>query len=372
MATAPNSQRDGNEVPTLIGVSSVTTTYDGVAYVAGVTPVLWAIDPTTGRALVDIPSGSGTVTSVSIVSANGFAGTVATATTTPAITLSTTINAPVLAGNGTSISAATLGNLTDAGTDGITVTGGTGAVIGSGTSLAQHVADTTHNGYLSSTDWNTFNGKQASGNYITALTGDVTASGPGSATATLATVNSNTGVFGSTTQSASFIVNAKGLITAVSNSTIAPAITSVTGLGTGVGTFLATPSFTNLNSALTGDSAAGLTSTQTLTNKRITKRVLGLGNSSAPTFNTDNYDVIHITGQSSTITSFTSGLSGSPVDGDTLRISVTGTGSISMTFGTSFESSTVTLPTTTSGTARLDMGFFYNTETGKWRIVALA
>lgn len=53
----------------------------------------------------------------------------------------------------------TLGNLTDAGTDGIVITGGTGAVVGSGTSIAQHVADTTHNGYLSSTDWNTFNGK---------------------------------------------------------------------------------------------------------------------------------------------------------------------------------------------------------------------
>lgn len=51
--------------------------------------------------------GIGTVTSVSVVSANGFAGTVATATTTPAITISTTINAPVLAGNGTAISAAT-------------------------------------------------------------------------------------------------------------------------------------------------------------------------------------------------------------------------------------------------------------------------
>lgn len=53
----------------------------------------------------------------------------------------------------------TLGNLTDAGTDGITITNGTGAVVGSGTSIAQRVADTTHNGYLSSADWNTFNGK---------------------------------------------------------------------------------------------------------------------------------------------------------------------------------------------------------------------
>lgn len=53
----------------------------------------------------------------------------------------------------------TIGNLTDAGTDGITVGSGTGAVIGGGTTISQHVADTTHNGYLSSTDWNTFNGK---------------------------------------------------------------------------------------------------------------------------------------------------------------------------------------------------------------------
>jgi hypothetical protein len=52
--------------------------------------------------------GSGTVTSVSVVTANGFAGSVATATTTPAITLSTTITG-ILKGNGTAISAATAG-----------------------------------------------------------------------------------------------------------------------------------------------------------------------------------------------------------------------------------------------------------------------
>ena len=104
------------------------------------------------------PVTAGTVTSVSVVSANGLAGTVATATTTPAITLSTSVTG-ILQGNGTAISAATTGNLTDSGTDGITVTSGTGAVLGSGTSLSQHVSDTTHNGYLSSTDWNTFNNK---------------------------------------------------------------------------------------------------------------------------------------------------------------------------------------------------------------------
>jgi hypothetical protein len=53
-------------------------------------------------------SGSGTVTTVSVASANGFAGTVANATSTPAITLSTSITG-VLKGNGTAISAATAG-----------------------------------------------------------------------------------------------------------------------------------------------------------------------------------------------------------------------------------------------------------------------
>jgi len=61
-------------------------------------------------------TGTGTVTSASVVTANGFAGTVATATTTPAITLTTSITG-VLKGNGTAISAAT------AGTDYVTPTG---------------------------------------------------------------------------------------------------------------------------------------------------------------------------------------------------------------------------------------------------------
>jgi hypothetical protein len=55
-----------------------------------------------------VPVSGGTVSSVSVVSANGLAGTVANATTTPALTLSTTITG-ILKGNGTAISAATAG-----------------------------------------------------------------------------------------------------------------------------------------------------------------------------------------------------------------------------------------------------------------------
>jgi hypothetical protein len=52
--------------------------------------------------------GSGTVTTVSVVSANGFAGTVANAGTTPAITMQTSVTG-LLKGNGTAMSAAVAG-----------------------------------------------------------------------------------------------------------------------------------------------------------------------------------------------------------------------------------------------------------------------
>jgi hypothetical protein len=146
---------DANGIPT----QSVTTDTE-LGYVNGVTSSIQdqldAKEPT-------LTPGDITTSSSSLTIGNGSASTVG-----PDVTVDITTGA-----------------LTAAGTDGIAVTGGTGAVVGAGTSIAQHVADSTHNGYLSSSDWSTFNGKQGAGNYITALTGDVTASGPGSAAATV-------------------------------------------------------------------------------------------------------------------------------------------------------------------------------------------
>lgn len=101
------------------------------------------------------------------------------------------------------------------------------------------------------------NGTSILGGGITALTGDVTASGPGSAAATLATVNSNVGSFGSSTAIPTFTVNGKGLITAASTVVvIAPA-------GTLTGTTLAS---NVVSSSLTSvGTLAGLTVTGSFT-----------------------------------------------------------------------------------------------------------
>jgi len=95
----------------------------------------------------NIPSstfGTGSVTSVSVTSANGFAGSVATATTTPAITISTSITG-LLYGNGTAVAATTVSSP-------LSYSAGT---------LSIPVATSSANGYLSSTDWSTFNAKQS-------------------------------------------------------------------------------------------------------------------------------------------------------------------------------------------------------------------
>ena len=63
--------------------------------------------------------GSGSVTTVSVVSTNGFTGTVTNNTTTPAITITTSITG-VLKGNGTAISAATVGTDYSVGTSALT------------------------------------------------------------------------------------------------------------------------------------------------------------------------------------------------------------------------------------------------------------
>jgi len=146
------------------------------------------------------------------VSANGFAGTVATDTTTPAITLTTSITG-LLKGNGTAISAAT------AGTDYVIPSGN---ITGTASGLtAGYILDIGSGG--------------TGTNYAVGSGGVVLHINASLITPILGTPQSGT------------LTSCTGL----------PISTGVSGLGTGVATFLASPTTTNLNAVLTASGGAG-------------------------------------------------------------------------------------------------------------------
>jgi predicted heme/steroid binding protein len=127
----------------------------------------------------------GTVTSVAALTL-GTTGTdlsssVATGTTTPVITLNVPTASSTNRGALSSADWSTFNNKVG------TVTASSPLASSGGTSpnITIQTASASQNGALSSTDWNTFNNKQAAGNYITSLTGEATAAGPGAAAVTL-------------------------------------------------------------------------------------------------------------------------------------------------------------------------------------------
>lgn len=125
-------------------------------------------------------------------------------------------------------------------------------------------------------------------------------------------------------------------------------------------------------------SGSSLTGTVKILNTGITyvrrgRRVVTVTQSATPTINTDNTDVASITGLAQAITSMTTNLSGTPVAGDLLEIQITDDGTArAITWGSSFASSTVTLPTTTVISTLLRVGFSWNTATSKWVCIAVA
>jgi hypothetical protein len=98
-------------------IGKVLTGYvSGAGTVAATDSILQAIQKLNGNAA----GATGTVTSVSVVSNNGFAGTVATDTTTPAITLTTTVTGMLKGSN--------VSGIVSAGTSGTDYSDGTSAL----------------------------------------------------------------------------------------------------------------------------------------------------------------------------------------------------------------------------------------------------
>lgn len=128
----------------------------------------------------------------------------------------------------------------------------------------------------------------------------------------------------------------------------------------------------DLDTAVTigGVAITSASNTQTLTNKRRTRRLTTTNAPGAtPTTNSDNVDVMSFTGLNTAITSMTTNLSGTPVDGDLLEFRFTDDGTArGITWGASFVATTVALPTTTVISTMLRVGFEYSGST--WKCIA--
>lgn len=100
---------------------------------------------------------------------------------------------------------------------------------------------------------------------------------------------------------------------------------------------------------------------------------ISVASSATPAINTDSGYLFYISSLAAAVTSFTTNLTGTPVNGQKLWIFITDNGTPrTLSWGASFEASTVALPTTTVASTRLDVGFVWNAATSKWRCVAVA
>lgn len=126
--------------------------------------------------------------------------------------------------------------------------------------------------------------------------------------------------------------------------------------------------------AVEGVVIPSISSTNTLTNKRITRRLTTTNAPGAtPTTNTDNVDVMNFTGLNTAITSMTTNLSGTPTDGQLLEFRFLDDGTArAITWGASFASTTVNLPTTTVISTCLRVGLEYRSASAVWECVAVA
>jgi hypothetical protein len=209
---------------------------------------------------------TGTVTSVSVTSANGFAGTVANPTTTPAITLSTTVTG-LVKGNGTALSAASAG--TDYVAPGAITTSGltmsTGRLLGRTTASSGAVEEITVGTGLSLTAGTLSNSAPDQTVVLTAGTGISVSGTYPSFTITNTAPDQIVSLTGAGT---TVVTGTYPSFTITSNDQYVGTVTSVSGTGTVNGITL-TGTVTSSGSLTLGGTLGGIANSQ-LTNSSIT------------------------------------------------------------------------------------------------------
>jgi hypothetical protein len=95
--------------------------------------------------------------------------------------------------------------------------------------------------------------------------------------------------------------------------------------------------------------------------------------SATPAINTDTTNIFTITALAAAITSFTTSLTGTPINGQKLIVRIKDDGTArALAWGASFASRGATLPTTTVLGKYLYVGFIYNSTASVWDCVAVS
>lgn len=139
----------------------------------------------------------------------------------------------------------------------------------------------------------------------------------------------------------------------------------------GTQTFTGDKTFSGTTTLTTADINGGTVDGVTIATSRVNPRTTTETSSATPTINTDNTDIHTITALATAITSMTTNLSGTPVNGQKLIIRIKDDGTArGITWGASFASRGATLPTTTVLGKYQYNGFIWNSTASTWDLVA--
>jgi hypothetical protein len=127
---------------------------------------------------------------------------------------------------------------------------------------------------------------------------------------------------------------------------------------------------TQLDAKAPSSTTVTLTGTETLTNKRITKRTVSITNSATPTPNSDTTDIYLVTALAQTATF--GAPTGTPTEGQQLIIRIKDNATArSLAWNAIYRaSSDLALPTTTIVSKTVYLGFMYNSTDSKWDLLS--